>query len=251
MGFESRCALLGTVGRVEAAADAHGEWQLRHPGVRGGSSGAPLLLPGGIAALVSDSDSIAVRAVALGGLAERVRAAGGPWSLQPAANIAPTAPQAVRVDLAETLNQYLFAVRNAQALLLQPSVATASFADVVARYNLAIRRFAAARDRHDGALARRWPPAVLPAWQRLRDDLWAVHLRFWQVNEVAAIIVRDHRVPPAVAADMRALEPALQQLQRDIGRFLAQLAEGGNDDRPAPAPAPAPASAPASAPARP
>lgn len=223
LGHEGQCLPLPDTGNTAEPPDARGNLSARQPGVRGGSSGGVLLVGEGAAALVTESDSIVVRGLWLPGLRAQVQAAGAPWGLQAAANIAPTDPLAAQIDLAETLNQYLFAARNAHGLLLQPHVARSTFADYVERYNRAIRRFRDARDKYDGALAQRWPAEVLQDWQALRELLWQVHLDFWRVNNDAATIVRDERTPPTVVERLRTLEPALQQLQDDIPRFLRQL----------------------------
>lgn len=223
IGFEQRCEMLASAGAVESARDERDNLRIRQPGVRGGSSGGPLLVGEGLAGLVTDSDTIMVTAYSLAPLQQRLRALGLPWWLEDARNIPPTDPAAARIDLAETLNRYLFAVRNAHGLLLQPKVARATYADYVASYNRALGRFRDARDKYDAALAQHWPPAVLPAWQRLREELWAVHLRFWETNADARTIYESQAVPPAVVARMKDLEPALQALQGDIAQFLRAL----------------------------
>ncbi len=223
LGFEQRCELVASSGALESGRDSLNQLRARHGGVRGGSSGAPLLIGSGLAALVTRSDSIALTAHSLEHARELLSVQGWPWTLAEARNIAPTEPAAARIDLAETLNRYLFAVRETHGLLLQPRVARATFKDYVDNYNRAIARFRDARDKYDGSLAVHWPAEALPTWQRLRETLWDVHLKFWAVNTQARQIFESQTVPATVTAQMQALEPALESLQGDIQRFLQIL----------------------------
>ena len=223
LGFEQRCEVLASSGTLESGRDTLNQLRARHGGVRGGSSGAPLLIGSGLAGLVTRSDSIALTAHSLEHARELLSAQGWPWTLAVARNIPPTDPAAARIDLAETLSRYLFAVRETHGLLLQQRVARATFKDYVDNYNRAIARFRDARDKYDGALAVHWPAEVLPAWHRLRETLWGVHLKFWAVNTQARQIYESQTVPATVTAQMQALEPELVSLQGDIQQFLQIL----------------------------
>lgn len=223
LGFEQRCEVMASSGTLESGRDPINQLRARHGGVRGGSSGAPLQIGSGMAGLVTRSDSIAVTAHSLDHARELVSAQGWPWTLVVARNIAPTDPAAARIDLAETLSRYLFAVRDTHGLLLQQRIARATFKDYVDNYNRAIARFRDARDKYDGALAVHWPAEALPAWRQLRDSLWGVHLKFWAVNTEARQIFESQTVPATVTEQMQALEPALVSLQGEIQQFLQIL----------------------------
>jgi hypothetical protein len=203
---------------------------VRQPGVLGGSSGAPLMVGHGIAGLVKTSDLVRVTAHAIEDLRRRLVALGVPWGLGDARNIPPTDPRAAEIDLAETLNRYLFGLRDVHALLQQPVVARATFAEKAAAYNAAIERFRNARDKYDGTLQRDWPPDVLPQWSALRDRLWAVHLNFFRLNDRTREIAETERTPAAVRDQMKALEPEVAALEGAIAQFLRNLGQRRNPD---------------------
>ncbi|WP_046112000.1 S1 family peptidase [Aquincola tertiaricarbonis] len=238
LGQEGRCGLVarsGAVAVVPAASPASsagagaagapaGLLRIEFPGARGGSSGGPVMSGHGVLGLVTDADDLAFSVLPAAAVERSLRSL-GVWRLQEARNIPPTDPRAAEVDLAETLNQYLFGVRNLQQLLLRPSVPRTRFVAFANEYNAAVNRFRDARERHDGALARHWPAPVLARWQALRDSLWSVHQVIWRMNAADSQAIFDAQAsPPEVRARMQELEPALQRLQSDIEGFLQQLA---------------------------
>ena len=137
----------------------------------------------------------------------------------------PTDPQAAEQDLAEMLNQYLFKLRDVHGLLQQRVVARQTFEQAVAQYNTAIERYRDARDKYDGTLRRHWHDDVAPAWSKLRDSLWAVHLNFWRVNVHAREIFETERTPTVVREQMKVLEPELAALEGAIAQFLRTLGQ--------------------------
>lgn len=227
LGQERQCGVNPRSGAIAALRDARQNLRIEFPGVRGGSSGGPATSGYGVLGLITDAGDLTFTVHSIASLEARLRAQSADWwQLVPARNIPPTDPRAAEVDLAETLNQYLFGVRNLQQLLLQPAVPKQRFHAFAGDYNAAVNRFRDARERHDGSLKRHWPEPVLAQWQRLRDALWQVHQTFWQLNAADSQTIFDsERAPPAVQARMRALEPALVQLQADIAAFLQALGQ--------------------------
>lgn len=118
--------------------------------------------------------------------------------------------------MAETLNSYLLAVRNAHMLFQQAQLPRPSIDLDVKQYNLALSRFMRVREAYDGSLNASWPPATLTAWRALREKLWAVHLNFWRIDPLMAGIYKSQKNSPALQAQMIALEPDLVQLEKDI-----------------------------------
>jgi hypothetical protein len=229
LGSNDECAAVPETGRVRAAADASHNLRIDFPGVQGGSSGAPVASGYGIVGLMKSADDLTTTVHAIADLQRRAQAvAGVRWQLVAARNVPPTDPKAAQLDIAETLDQYLLTLRNVHMLLQQRQVDRPRLTDFSDRYNSAIRRFMRVRDAYDGSLGRDWPPEVLPAWRRLREQLWAVHLNFWRINPQMEQIFREQRAPPDVQEQMTALEPALQQLEHDIAQFLRQLAKEGS-----------------------
>lgn len=233
LGQEGRCGLVARSGAVAvvppglaaSAGSATGELlRIEFPGARGGTSGGPVVAGQGVLGLVTDAGDLAFSVLPAAAIERSLRPL-GVWQLEAARNIPPTDPRAAEVDLSETLNQYLFGVRNLQQLLLRPSVPRPRFVAFANEYNAAVNRFRDARERHDGALARHWPAPVLVRWQALRDSLWSVHQVIWRMNAADSQAIFDAQAsPPEVQARMQALEPALQRLQSDIEAFLQQLA---------------------------
>lgn len=224
LGREQQCALVPTSGSIGALPDERQNLRIDLHGVLGGSSGAPVATGYGVVGLAKRSDNEKLTTHAIADLRTRVRAAGSPFSLIEAGNVPPTDPRAAEIDLAETLNRYLFAVRDLHALLQQDVVPKPTFARLVERYSAAVDRFRTARDKYDGSLRRDWPDDVLPAWQRLRDGLWTVHLVFFNLNaEATRRIYESERSPRTVRQRMTALEPQLVELQDGIARFAQQL----------------------------
>ena len=234
LGFEHNCALYPVPGRLQSLPDAQRGVRALQAGIRGGSSGGALMTDAGVVALVTASDQIVVRAIDIAWVGAEAQAVQAAWDLVPADNIAPQDPRAAERDLAETANRFLFAMRNMRVLLLQPTVPSQMFADAMTQYNAALRRYRDARDKYDGALATYWPAGVLADWAALRDDFWQVHLVFWQTNDEAQAIYKTHRVADATAARIRALDPALDALERDVKRFLAALGTRENSHDPDP-----------------
>ena len=226
LGQDEHCGVAPGQGAIAALPDSRQNLQLEFPGVRGGASGGPAISGYGVIGLVTDADDVLLTVYSIASLEARLRAQSRDWwQLEPARNIPPTDPRAAEIDLAETLNQYLFSVRNLQQLLLQTRVPRARFVAFANDYNTAVNRFRDARERHDGALQRRWPAPVLPQWQALREQLWQVHQAFWALNAADSQAIFDRQsTPPEVQTRMRALEPALVQLQAGMADFLKVLA---------------------------
>jgi hypothetical protein len=226
IGSNDECGVVPAQGHVRAAADAGHNLRIDFAGVQGGSSGAPVASGYGIIGLMKSVDDVTTRAHDIADLKRRLEATPGVrWQLVDARNIPPADPRAAEVDLAETLNQYLLALRNVHMLLQQNQVQRPRLTSYSDRYNAALRRFMRARDAYDGSLSRHWPPPVLPAWRSLREALWSVHLNFWRINPRMEEIFRQQSSPPEVREQMRALEPGLQQLEKDIAQFLRLLAK--------------------------
>lgn len=225
LGRESDCVVVPTPGVIATIPDSRHTVRVDLHGALGGASGGPLVSGYGIVGLVKRSDTEVIRAHAIADLAARVRAmAGPPFLLGEAGNIPPGDPQAAVADLTETLNAYLFGVRDLHTQLRQEIVPRPTFAQLIQKYNSAVDRFKAARDKYDGTLERNWPADVLPEWQALRDRLWDIHMVFFRLNEqFTTTITRTERSPPEVRAQMAALEPKLVRLQSDIARFADHL----------------------------
>lgn len=226
LGSNDECGLVPARGQVRAAADAGHNLRIDFAGVRGGSSGGPVLSGRGVIGLMKSAEDLTTTVHDIADVQQRVLASSGAaWQLASAHNIPPTDPQAAQVDLAETLNGYLLVLNNAWMLLQQETIARPTLTDYVERYNVALRRFLRAREAHDGSLARHWPAAVLPAWRALRDELWAVHLNFWRIDPQMAAIFTKQRTSPALRAQLAELAPELQRLEKDIAQFLRLLAK--------------------------
>jgi hypothetical protein len=176
--------------------------------------------------LVTDADDLTVTVVGVAVVQARVLAhAAGAWALVDANNIPPGDRRAAEVDLAETLNQYLLALRNVHMLLGQAQVARPTLDDYAQRYNAALRRFLRAREAHDGSLSRHWPPDVLSNWRTLREAVWSAHQNFWRINPQMAEIYTRQRSNEAVRGQMAAMEPHLLRLETEIAQFLRLLAK--------------------------
>jgi Trypsin-like peptidase domain len=226
LGSNDECALVPAQGQVRALADSANNLRIDFTGVQGGSSGAPVLSGHGVLGLMKSAEDLTTTVHAIADLQRRVQALGGVrWELVDARNIPPTDPRAAEVDLAETLNQYLLAVRNVHMALQQRQVARPTLDDFVQRYNVALRRFLRVRDAYDGSLNRYWPPPVLPAWQGLREKLWAVHQNFWRIDPLMAEIYKNQRTSADVRTLMAALEPDLVRLEGEIAQFLRLIAK--------------------------
>lgn len=228
LGQEQHCGVAPRSGAVAALANAQDQLRVEFPGVRGGASGGPALSGYGVFGLLTDADDLTVTVLAINRIEALVRAfAAGAWALTDAGNIPPDDPRAAEVDLAETLNQYLFSARNLQELLLQPNIPQPRFVAFADAYNAVVmNRFAPARERHDGSLRRFWPEPVYAQWQTLRERLWSVHQVFRALNAGDAQAIFDRRrAPPAVLDRMRQLDPELSQLQAGIADFLHALSQ--------------------------
>jgi hypothetical protein len=227
LGQSQQCGLAPRSGAVARLRDARDNLRIEFPGALGGSSGGPVVSGYGVLGLIIDASDLTFTAYSAAALAAKVAAqVPGIWQLEPARNIPPTDPRAAQVDLAETLNLYIFSVRNLAGLLLQPTVPQTLYFNFSRDYNTAINRFRDARDRYDGALQRDWPPDVLPMWVALRERLWAVHQVFLAFNDGdSKAIFEQKKAPPAVQARMRALEPDLLALQSGSAEFLKALGQ--------------------------
>lgn len=225
LGREGKCALVPTPGVISGQPDARHNLRIDLHGALGGASGAPVASGYGIVGLTKRSDNEIILAHAIADLQMRVQAqVGASFLLGPAFNIPPGDPQAAVADLTETLNGYLFGVRDLHALLTQELVPRPTFAQLVERYSRSVGRFEAARDKYDGTLQRNWPDDVLPEWSALRARLWKIHMVFFRLNgDSTATITRTEHSPPAVRVQMAALEPELTMLQNDIAHFADNL----------------------------
>lgn len=226
LGSNDECGLVPAQGQVRATADAAHRLRIDFPGVQGGSSGAPVLSGGGVLGLMLSAEDLTTTVHDIQDLQRRVMAVPeARWQLVAARNIAPTDPRAAQIDLAETLNQYLLALRDVHLLLQQRQIARPALDDHSQRYNAALRRFMRVREAYDGTLASHGPAAVLPAWRLLRDALWAVHLNFWRINAHMTEIYTSQRSSAEVRAAMAAMEAELVRLEEGIAQFLRLLAK--------------------------
>lgn len=228
LGQDQQCGVVPRSGAVAALANALGQLRIEFPGVRGGASGGPAMNGYGVLGLVTSADDQTFTVQSVASLAARVQAFdAGVWSLADARNIPPGDPRAAQVDLAETLNKYLFAAYDLQGLLLQAKIERQNFFTFAQTYSAVVRdRYAPASERHDGSLARFWPAPVLPQWQALRLQLWAVHESFLALNNGdSKFIFENGRAPAAVQQRMQALTPDLARLRASIAEFLRALAE--------------------------
>ncbi|KQP43299.1 serine protease [Pseudorhodoferax sp. Leaf274] len=223
LGRDDTCAVLPRPGAVAALPNERALWRADMPGVLGGSSGAPVATGRGILGLTTDSDNANITVIDIALVAQRVQAAALAFQLVGADNIPPGDPQAAERDLAEMLDRFLFALRDAQTVLRGPTVRRDYFTTTVTEYNVAAKRFRDAKDKYDGTLQRHWEAGVAQEWSALRDRLWAAHQNFLFVNAHAQAIVETERVPDAVRERMAALEPELAAVQRDIAHFLLSV----------------------------
>ncbi len=228
LGQQQQCGVAPRSGAVAALRDVRENLRIEFPAALGGDSGGPAISGYGVLGLVTDAGDLTYTVHSIASLEARVRAQSpGWWQLEPARNIPLTDPRSAQIDLSETLNQYLFGVRNLQQLLLQTRVPKPRFVAFANDYNAAVTRFRDARERHDGSLQQHWPEGVLGQWRVLRDQLWQVHQTFWNMNAADSQAIFDQQqAPPAVQIRMRALEPELVQLQAGIADFLKTLAQG-------------------------
>ena len=226
LGRDVECAVVPTPGTIATMPDARHTMRIDLHGALGGASGGTVVSGYGVIGLVKRSDNELIRAHAIADLAARVRAmAGPPFLLREARNIPPGDPQAAVTDLTETLNAYLFSVRDLNSLLRQEIVPRPTFAQLVQNYSDAVDRFKTARDKYDGTLQQNWPTATLPEWQGLRERLWKIHMVFFHLNDKNTMtITRTQTSPAPVRAQMAALEPELASLEYDIARFAGHLA---------------------------
>ena len=230
LGEAQQCGVAPRNGVVAYPRDDRDNLRIEFPGALGGASGGPVLSGYGVVGLITDASDLSYIVYSAAALAARMAVQmPGAWQLEAARNIPPTDPRAAQVDLSETLNLYLFSVRNLHGLLQQPAVPQKLFFDFSRDYNTAINRFRDARDRYDGALSRHWPPNVLPMWAAVRDRLWAVHEVFWKLNAGdARTIFETKSSPPEVQARMRSLSSELDTLQSGITDFLQVLNQGSS-----------------------
>lgn len=228
LGQDQQCGVVPRSGAVAALANAQGQLRIEFPGVRGGASGGPAMSGYGVLGLVTSADDQTFTVQSAASLAARVRAFDpSAWALIDARNIPPGDPRAAEIDLAETLNKYLFAAYDLQGLLLQPRIDKQNYFAFAQTYSAVVRdRYAPASERHDGSLSRFWPASVLPQWQALRLRLWAVHESFLALNNGdSQFIFENGRAPLPVQQRMQALTPDLAQLRASIAEFLRALAE--------------------------
>lgn len=228
LGQDQQCGVVPRSGAVAALANAQGQLRIEFPGVRGGASGGPAMSGYGVLGLVTSADDQTFTVQSVASLAARLRAFDpSAWALADARNIPPGDPRAAQVDLAETLNKYLFAAHDLQGLLLQSKIDRQNYFTFAQTYSAVVRdRYALASERHDGSLSRYWPAPVLPQWQALRLRLWAVHESFLALNNGdSKFIFENGRAPAAVQQRMQALAPDLAQLRASIAEFLRALAE--------------------------
>jgi hypothetical protein len=228
LGQSQQCGVLARGGAIAVLPNPRGDMRIEYPGALGGHSGGPAISGYGVLGLITDASDLTFTIHSVANLQARLRGQSAAWwQLAPARNIPLTDPRSAQIDLSETLNLYLFGVRNLQKLLQQPKVPKELFQSFATDYNLAVNRFRLARERHDATLKSDWPEGVLANWETLRDQLWQVHQSFWQMNDGDSQRIFDQQVaPPAVQTAMRELEPALAQLDVGIKVFLKTLTQG-------------------------
>lgn len=225
MGRENECGLAPTQGVIAALPDEQHNLRIDLHGVLGGTSGAPVVSGYGIVGITKRSNNETIRVHTIDDIQARVMAmADVPFILKSSRNTPPGDPQAAVIDLTETLNGYLYGVRDIHALLSQSVVPKQNFAQLVERYSKSVTRFQAASDKYDGTLKWEWSDDVLPQWSTLRAEIRKIHLIFFGLNgDAATTINRTERSPPEVQKKMAVLEPQLVALEADIARFTDNL----------------------------
>ena len=228
LGQSQQCGVMPRSGAIAVLPNSRGDMRIEYPGALGGHSGGPAISGYGVLGLITDASDLTFTIHSITSLQARLRGQSAAWwQLAPARNIPLTDPRSAQIDLSETLNLYLFGVRNLQKLLQQPVVPKELFKEFASDYNLAVNRFRLARERHDATLKSQWPEGILANWETLREQLWQVHQSFWQMNDGDSQRIFDQQVaPPAVQKLMRELEPALVQLDVGIKVFLKTLTQG-------------------------
>jgi hypothetical protein len=222
IGRNDLCALHARDGRVSMLRDDSGNLRVELPNGQGGDSGGPVLTGRGVIGIVRNASetTLTLQSIAY------IRQLAGrsiPWDLEDSRNIPPTSPEAAHQDLTQTLNNYLWHLRDVHRLLLMPKVDARLFTDFANSYNEAIKHYSDVKEKYDGTLSQYWVPGVLADWQALRTDLWKVHQTFWQMNSVTAQIWKTGITPEPVRADLVALEPDVQRLQSSIEHFTSEL----------------------------
>ncbi|MDP1901500.1 MAG: trypsin-like peptidase domain-containing protein [Rubrivivax sp.] len=228
LGQEQQCGVAPRSGAMAAVNPAQQNLRIEFPGVRGGASGGPAISGYGVLGLITNADDLTFTVLSIASLEARVRAqANGAWALVDARNIPPGDPRAAEVDLAETLNQFLFNAHNLQGLLLQPNIPKPLYVTFARDYNaVMMNRYALASERHDGTLRRYWPETVFTQWQALRVHLWSIHEVFRALNAGDSKLIFDTgQAPPEVQDRMRRLEPELLQLRTRIAEFLHAIGQ--------------------------
>jgi len=230
IGRSDECVLNARDGRLSMLRDANNNLRIDITNGIGGDSGGPALTGRGVIGIVRTAGETNLTIQSIDYVMELARRASIPWSLVDARNIPPTTPEAAAQDLSQTLNEYLWHLRDVHGLLLQPTVDKARFTSFVDDYNRAIRHFSEVKEKYDGTLQKFWGVETLAEWQRLRDQLWSVHLNFWNMNQITPEIFSTQRTPKAARKQLLRMEPDLQRLQTAIEHFADQLDTWSNDN---------------------
>lgn len=238
IGRNDTCQLHARDGRLSMLRDSHNNLSVELPNGLGGDSGGPVLTGRGVIGIVRNASETSLTLQSLAHVRELAWSV-IPWTLEDSRNIPPTSPDAAHQDLTQTLNNYLWQLRNVHRLLLLPQVDRKRFTEYTNRYNEAIRHFSDVREKYDGTLNQYWGTDLLGNWQSLRGELWNLHQTFWQMNSVTEQIWKTGVTPEPARSQLVALEPGIQHLQDGIQHFTSELgvrrkdhATAGTDDTP-------------------
>ncbi len=223
IGHENRCQLHARDGRISSPRDANNNLSVELPTAVGGDSGGPVVTARGVIGIVRSAGDTRLHLQSI----DYVRQVAGtriPWQLVDARNIPPTSPDAAQQELTQTLNDYLWGLRNVHELLLLPRVDQTLFSQYGAAYAKAIEHYFTIKEKYDGTLNEFWGSEVLEEWQRIRQDLWNIHQPIRGLNAKRMDIWEKGVTPEPERTQLVALEPAIQRLQDSIMQFTARLA---------------------------
>jgi Trypsin-like peptidase domain len=226
IGKEGSCSI-GT-GQLDRAEDENGILLADLPGGFGGTSGAPISTDVGVIGMVLSNPAAAkVKARSVNDIMQVVSSQSAvAWSLVPSQNKPPGSREDVQMELASSLDNYLFHLKDIRDSFMKEHFTDADLAARITAYNRAIDGFNSVKNKFDGSLERYWGTPTRMSFGSVRNAVADIHQTILGFNISMDKLRQQQAIPSELRRSMTALSPKVDALDVSSQAFIGQLNAG-------------------------
>jgi hypothetical protein len=212
-------------GQLDRVEDENGILLADLPGGFGGTSGAPISSDMGVIGIVLSNPAAAkVKARSLGDVMKVLSTQSSlAWSLVASNNKPPGSRDDVQLELASSLDNYVFRLKDIRDSFVKEHFTGADLAARVTAYNQAIQEFNSVKNKFDGSLERYWGTPARTNFASLRSVVGEIHQTILGFNVSMDELRKKQVIPVELRHAMTALSPRVDALDVSSKAFIAQL----------------------------